>query len=136
MVRGNMRLSIPKRLPLLLVQCSFSVVGSFFVFFSFLGSVEAAFKTWDVEGADDNWSTAANWSGDSVPGVGDIAVFDGTGQSDSDVDTSFTTTVSGIKMGLAFTGTVTLGRPLGISGSLIISGGTFAPGDETSSTYA
>ncbi len=35
-------------------------------------------RTWDGGGADSNWSTAANWSGDTVPVAGDALVFDGT----------------------------------------------------------
>ncbi len=35
-------------------------------------------RTWDGGGADENWSTAANWSGDVVPDCNDNAVFDGT----------------------------------------------------------
>ena len=28
---------------------------------------------------DNNWNTATNWVGGSVPGTGDVAVFDGVG---------------------------------------------------------
>ncbi len=38
--------------------------------------VSAAAVTWDGEGADNNWSTAANWSGDAVPVDGDSLIFD------------------------------------------------------------
>jgi hypothetical protein len=34
----------------------------------------AAVVTWDGEGADNNWSTAANWSGDTAPVNGDSIV--------------------------------------------------------------
>ncbi len=37
--------------------------------------VFAAVKTWDGGGSDDNFSTAANWSGDSTPSNGDSLVF-------------------------------------------------------------
>jgi len=33
----------------------------------------AATRTWDNEGLDNRWDTAANWSGDSIPGTGDVA---------------------------------------------------------------
>lgn len=36
----------------------------------------AATVTWDGEGADNNWSTATNWSGDAVPVDGDIIDID------------------------------------------------------------
>jgi autotransporter-associated beta strand protein len=35
-------------------------------------------STWDGGGGDDNWSTAANWSGDVVPSAGADLVFAGT----------------------------------------------------------
>jgi autotransporter-associated beta strand protein len=35
----------------------------------------AAVKTWDGGGADNNWSTAANWVGDVAPVVGDDLIF-------------------------------------------------------------
>ncbi|HYE07101.1 MAG TPA: autotransporter-associated beta strand repeat-containing protein [Planctomycetota bacterium] len=36
-----------------------------------------ASATWDGGGADDDWSTAANWVGDLAPGTGDNLVFSG-----------------------------------------------------------
>ncbi len=39
------------------------------------GSAFAAVKTWDGEGADDNFSTGANWDGDTAPANGDSLVF-------------------------------------------------------------
>ncbi len=38
-------------------------------------SAHAATMTWDGEGADDNFSTAANWAGDIAPANGDSIVF-------------------------------------------------------------
>jgi|GEM_PF-1963686 len=40
------------------------------------GLAHAASVTWDGGGTDDNWSTAANWSSDTLPVNGDILVFD------------------------------------------------------------
>ncbi|MFH1671074.1 MAG: hypothetical protein ABIA92_05860, partial [Patescibacteria group bacterium] len=81
-------------------------------------------KVWDSEGADLNWSTAANWSGDSVPDGGDIVWFDGTGKTDSTVDAGFSGGIGGLRLGASFTGTLTLARDLTVSGSIVISGGT------------
>ncbi|MBU0766412.1 LamG domain-containing protein [Patescibacteria group bacterium] len=90
-------------------------------------------KIWDGEGAEDtNWSTGANWSGDSVPGIGDIAYFDGTSDNNSTFDAGFTTTIGGLKLGNAYDGTITLAQPMGISGSVILSGGTL---DVSASNY-
>src|SRR5262249_11630519 len=38
----------------------------------------AVTRTWDGGGADDNWTTAANWVGDFAPAPGDDLVFTGT----------------------------------------------------------
>ena len=39
-------------------------------------------RTWDGGGADDNWSTAGNWSGDTAPVAGDNVIFDGATSND------------------------------------------------------
>ena len=51
-----------------------------FVFLFLLTPVlaSAATITWSGGGADNNWNTALNWSGGSVPGSGDNVIFDGT----------------------------------------------------------
>ncbi len=41
-------------------------------------SVFAATKTWDGGGADNNWTTAANWDSDVAPVAGDDLIFDGS----------------------------------------------------------
>ena len=55
-------------------------------------SVFAADITWDGGGGagDNNWSTAANWSGDSVPGSSDNVTFDGTSTKACTVDSAAT----------------------------------------------
>ena len=35
----------------------------------------AATKTWDGGGADNNWTTAANWDANVAPSAGDALVF-------------------------------------------------------------
>src|SRR4051812_45584364 len=35
----------------------------------------ATTRTWDGGGADNKWSTVANWSNDTAPGTGDTAAF-------------------------------------------------------------
>lgn len=56
---------IGKILPVLLFIAVFAQVG-------------AAVKTWDGGGADDDWSTAANWKPDGVPGNNDDVILDNT----------------------------------------------------------
>jgi hypothetical protein len=46
-------------------------------------SASAATVTWSGAGADDKWSTAANWTGGAVPGAADAVVIDGTSAKDS-----------------------------------------------------
>ncbi len=54
---------------------AFIFLGSFFILTK---NAQAAAKTWDGGGADNNWSTAANWSGDTVPATTDSVTFNGT----------------------------------------------------------
>ncbi|PWH18947.1 MAG: hypothetical protein DDG59_04770, partial [Anaerolineae bacterium] len=42
-----------------------------------IGAYEGIGFVWDGGGGDNNWSTAANWSGDAVPGATDDVYFDG-----------------------------------------------------------
>lgn len=86
--------------------------------------VFAATVTWDAGGTDDNWGTAANWSGDTEPGAADTALFDGTGQSDAIIDSGFAGTISKLKLGAAFTGTVKVQRSLTVNNAVTLSGGT------------
>ncbi len=51
---------------------------------SFIYSLSAA--TWTGLGVDDHWSTAANWSNNTVPTATDSVIFNGTGVSDCSVD--------------------------------------------------
>ena len=48
--------------------------------------VESFPRVWDGEGADNNWTTAANWSGDIVPTAGEDVLFDGTSNKDVTLD--------------------------------------------------
>jgi hypothetical protein len=101
--------------------------------------------TWDGEGGDNNWSTAANWSGDSLPGTGDIATFDSTSTDNATIDANID--VGGIDINSGYTGVITQGSSIvtvgssnydqaagtftggsgkiDVNGNLTISGGTF-----------
>jgi hypothetical protein len=92
------------------------------------GITYAATRTWDAGGADTNWSTAANWSGDTIPGAGDTALFDGTGQSDAIIDAAFGGKISRLQTSAAFTGSVVLRRHLTLNENLLLSGGTLSMG--------
>jgi hypothetical protein len=69
---------------------------------------DASGFTWTGLGADDNWSSAGNWSGGSVPSSSDVSVFDGTCtncNSIIDVDIN----VKGLIMNSTYSGTLTQG---------------------------
>jgi hypothetical protein len=65
----------------------------------------AASITWDGGGANTLWSTTGNWSTDTVPGAGDIAVFDAT--STKAVSIPVATSIGGISISSSYTGVIT-----------------------------
>ncbi|HUS83960.1 MAG TPA: hypothetical protein VMX56_02360, partial [Anaerolineales bacterium] len=65
----------------------------------------AAIITWDGGGTTNNWSEAANWSLDVVPGSADTATFDGTSIKPATIDASIN--VGGINISAGYTGTIT-----------------------------
>lgn len=119
-----------------------------FAFISQTICAAAATRVWDGGGADDNWSTAANWSGDAVPTNADDVVFNQTAVKNAIIDTAFT--VGSVSINGGYTGTVTQGAnanltvsstftqaagafrggsgTLTVNGGATISGGTFTGG--------
>ncbi|MCL4207844.1 MAG: autotransporter-associated beta strand repeat-containing protein, partial [Pirellulaceae bacterium] len=117
-----------------------------------------AVRVWDGGGGPDtNWSTAANWSDDTVPGVGDVAQFDGTYVGNSTIDAGYAGSLDGIDIQSGYTGTVTqstaltvgashfgqaggifsAGAALVLNGDFSLSGGSFiAPGSSHSFAVA
>lgn len=62
----------------------------------------AAAASWDGEGADNNFSTAANWVGDVVPSDGDTLTFDNTSLG---ADTTVTNDLTNLSLaGVTFSG--------------------------------
>src|SRR6184192_2741647 len=121
---------------------------------SYRFSVHAALatKTWDGGGSTNNWSEAANWSGDTVPGTADTVVFDGTSTKNATIDTNIS--VTGIQINTGYTGTITQSGSstvtidvagffqssgtftggsgaIDINGNFALSGGTFAASSGT-----
>ncbi|MGH7143887.1 MAG: beta strand repeat-containing protein, partial [Planctomycetota bacterium] len=68
-------------------------------------ALRAADITWSGAGADNLWSDAANWSTDTVPGVNDHAIFDGTSTKDCTLDANVN--LQGLSIRSGYTGTVT-----------------------------
>src|SRR5690348_9349206 len=62
-------------------------------------------KTWDGGGTTNNWSEAANWSGDTVPVAGDDVTFDATSTKSVTIDTNIN--VGSIAIAASYTGTIT-----------------------------
>src|SRR3989338_2444717 len=65
----------------------------------------AATIHWDGGGADTNWSTAVNWSTDTVPGSGDVALFNASSTTNTLIDSDIQ--VLGISVESGYLGTIT-----------------------------
>jgi hypothetical protein len=89
---------------------------------------------WDGGGADNNASTAANWSGDVAPVATDVAVFDSTSNKDATLDGAFTTALVGLLVEDTYTGTITQANNLAISEDLEIHAGTLIVADPAVNT--
>jgi hypothetical protein len=87
----------------------------------------AATRTWDGGGADNNWSTCANWSADTCPTTADIVTFDSTSTKDATIDAGYSTGVATFNINVGYTGTITQARSFTVSGATTFAGaGTFA----------
>ena len=106
---------------------------SLLLFFTtaYLRFVNAATKTWDGGGADNNWSTCANWNLDTCPAAGDTVVFDGTSTKDVTINSGFAGTIASIQINAGYTGTITLARSLTVTSTFTQSSGTFNGANQT-----
>ncbi len=106
----------------------------------FLGSltnVFSAVRTWDGGGADANWQTAANWTGDVAPVANDDLVFPATAAqlttnnnfllftNFNSISIDGTYTISGNPLRIANSLTVTSGNPTITAGIITNGGQTF-----------
>lgn len=73
-------------------------------------------KTWDGGGATNNWSDAANWSGDTMPVAGDDVTFDATSSKNVTIDMNIN--VGSIAIASNYTGTITQSN----SAAIVVSG--------------
>ncbi|MBU0638696.1 MAG: LEPR-XLL domain-containing protein, partial [Planctomycetes bacterium] len=85
--------------------------------------------TWDGEAASADWSDAANWSNDTVPGADDILIFDGTSSDDATFDAEFSGTIGGLQVSRDYSGTIELTDSLTINGDVDLAAGTLDAGD-------
>ncbi len=108
------------------VLCSF--LSSFFTFLP--KPTYAATYTWDGGGATNNWNEAANWSSDTIPGTGDIALFNATSTKDATIDASIS--VAGIEIASGYSGTITQGAGSSVTvgaSNFSIASGSFIGGN-------
>ena len=87
--------------------------------------------TWDGGGADNNWSTCANWSLDTCPGSSDTVVFDGTSTKNSTIDSGFAGTVNALSINSGYTGIITQARTLTVNTTFSQAAGTFTGATQT-----
>ena len=78
---------------------------------------------WDGEGATNNWSEDANWTGDVEPVSTDLVAFNATSTKDATVNVASTVAALTIDSGYG-SGTLTLGANLTSDGDFIQNGGT------------
>ena len=93
--------------------------------FTFLAG--SSYKTWDGGGgADTNWDTGANWTGDTAPLTTEIVVFNTT--SSNNVTVNVPVTVAGLYM-TGYTGAVSQGsNAITVNGTFEQTSGTFTGG--------
>ncbi len=111
----------------------FSLVAFAVTGFLFAGrTVFAATRTWDGGGADNNWSTAANWSGDATPTSADDVVFDGTSAKNSVMNIAGLTLQS-FNASSTYTGTLSIanGNTLSVTGNWTYGAANFDAGTST-----
>lgn len=73
--------------------------------FWFTQTAQGVNRTWDCGGGNSSWDNNLNWSGDTEPGVSDIAIFDATCTNNATIDKNIS--VAGITISAGYTGTIT-----------------------------
>ncbi len=85
-----------------------------------------AAKTWDGGGLTNNCSTAANWSGDTIPTTTDDIILDSTSTKAMTWDSGCPSTVASWTQSSGYTNTVTVSiSSLTVNGTMSIADGTF-----------
>lgn len=80
---------------------------------------------WDGGGVDNNWSTGANWTGDTVPTAFDSVLFNATSTKNAIVDFAFAGTVNNLTVATGYTGSITQDDNLAVTGDYTQEDGTF-----------
>jgi trimeric autotransporter adhesin len=84
---------------------------------------------WDGEGGDNNGTTAANWSGDTVPSSSDVAIFDSASSKHAVLDVGFPSTLHGLVIEDSYGGVVTQTINLALTADLQAHGGVLTIAD-------
>ncbi len=110
---------------------SFAAVFAFAVLFSLPLNADATTYTWDGGGADNNWSTCANWSSDTCPLASDSVIFSASSTKNATIDTDIT--VSAFSINSGYTGTVapSAAQLITITGAFTQNAGTFTASSAT-----
>lgn len=107
----------------------FGLIAIFTLFLLTTTGTNAATRTWDGGGATNNWSDAANWSGDTAPTASDDAIFNNTSVKDAVIDQNFS--IVGVQIATGYTGTITQPSANLTVGSFTQSAGIFQGGSGT-----
>jgi hypothetical protein len=84
---------------------------------------------WDGGGSTNNWSEAANWTGDAVPGSAALVVFNGLSTKDATFNVA--DTIGSLTLASGYTDTLTLSATLTNDGPFIMNSGTLNMGSAT-----
>jgi len=90
--------------------------------------------TWDGGGADANFSTAANWEQDTVPGASDPLVFP-AGTKAATWDASGPATVASLTVDTGYNNTITVSRNVTVTGAVSVESGSTLSLGTTSPTF-
>ena len=80
---------------------------------------------WDGGAADENWSSASNWSNDTLPSASCDVIFNSTSIKNSNIDSGFTSHIKSFAINGGYLGTVTASNDLSDDGNFTQSAGTF-----------
>ncbi|MEX1997651.1 MAG: fibronectin type III domain-containing protein [Candidatus Andersenbacteria bacterium] len=102
-------------------------------------TISTATRTWDGEGATNDCSEAANWSGDTIPASTEDVVLDATSVKNMTWDASCPATVASFSQNTGYTGIVTINTVYGevgftnftITNNLTINAGTVNHADNS-----
>lgn len=86
---------------------------------------------WTGLGATSNWSEGANWSTQAPPTAASTVIFDATSSKNAVLDGGFAGTVAVVQINSGYSGTISLGQNLIITGNFTESAGNFSAGSST-----